>query len=309
MKKNNMDFETTVLDYLSRHLYERRERLIEYLMKSHPDDTGYSEASINRKLANMRKNNLILIERDPDVLALYGIKKEAENASYIIDKSAGEILKHLNYVFKKYETGEIIDKKVSLKDMSKYGMTSFLSSSHLNIMVSDLDKEDDGLINILLEILYHQIINKGNKPDNKEIFLENLRNLLSKYPEEHEKYTMIRRRVIRLLGYYNDKAVLKQLKADIEAGRLSETKEDYWDRFTARVIEDGRTELFDLEIYLRKEGNTEAADTLVEIRNQAFAKARNSKDSDLPWEAAVSSTLPVDKKLPKVITKLNEALK
>jgi hypothetical protein len=309
MKKNNMDFETTVLDYLSRHLYERRERFIEYLMKSHPDETGYSEASINRKLAKMRKNNLILIESDPDVLAQYGIKKEAGNASYIIDKSAGEIIKHLNYVFCKYKKGDIIDKKVSLKDMTKYGMTSFLSSSHLDTMVLDLDKEDDDLINILLEILYHQIINKGNKPDDKKTFLENLRDLLKNYPEEHKKYTMIRHRIIWLLGYYNDKAVVEQLKADIKAGRLSETKGDYWDKFTARVIEDNRTELFDLEICLRKEGDIKTADILAEIRNQAFNKARNYKDSDLPWEAAVSRTLSADKKLPAVIIKSKEALK
>ena len=38
------------------------------------------------------------------------------------------------------------------------------------------------------------------------------------------------------------------VESDIEAGKLSDFKEDYLDKFTASVIEDGRTELFDLEI-------------------------------------------------------------
>jgi hypothetical protein len=100
---------------------------------------------------------------------------------------------------------------------------------------------------------------------------------------------MLRRRVIWLLGYYNDKAVLEQLQKDIEAGRLSSQKGDYWDWFTARVIEEGRTELFYLENKLRKEGNTETADILAEIRNQAEINAEKPRGPDEPWEAAISS--------------------
>lgn len=56
-------------DLLSLYLFERKKRLIEYLMKSHPDETGYSIPSINRKPANMRKTVLIFTEKDPEVLA------------------------------------------------------------------------------------------------------------------------------------------------------------------------------------------------------------------------------------------------
>jgi hypothetical protein len=273
------------------------------------EKTGYSEASINRKLAKMHSKDLIYTEKDPEVLAKFGIEKKADNASYVFAKNSFEIFKHLDYVFDKYKEGNIITKKTALVEIKRYDMIYYFSPSHLDILVLDLDKEDVSLIDSLLEILYNQIVNKENDLGDKETFLEKLRNLLKTHQEEHKKYSMIRRRIIWLLGYYNDKAVLEQLKADIDAGRLSETKDDYLGRFTARVIEDGRTELFNLEICLRKEGNTEVADILVEIRNQAFTKAKNSKDSDLPWEAAVSSTPPADKKLPKVITKLNEALK
>ena len=36
------------------------------------------------------------------------------------------------------------------------------------------------------------IINKENKPSDKEIFLEKLRSLLERYQEGHKKYSMIK---------------------------------------------------------------------------------------------------------------------
>jgi hypothetical protein len=84
-------------DLLSLYLFERKKRLIEYLMKSHPDETGYSIPSINRKPANMRKTVLIFTEKDPEVLAQYGIEKEAGNASYIISKNAFLIMIQVSF--------------------------------------------------------------------------------------------------------------------------------------------------------------------------------------------------------------------
>ena len=303
MNRHEVDFETTVIDYLSQHRYVRRERLIKDLMKSHPVETGYSEASINRKLANMRKAGLILILKKQKDLERYEIEKEAGNASYILAKNAFEIKKHYDYVFSKYKTDDIIlkkddiiHKKIALKEITRYGMSPFLSPGYLNIMVLDLDYEDDDLINSLLELLYIQIINKGTKPGDKEIFLEKLRNLLERYSEGHADYRMLRCHIIWLLGYYNDRTVLKQLIKDAESGKLSTFQNDYMHKFTARVIEDSKTELFDLEIELKEKRDTETVKILDEIRNEARIKVNEAMEPAKSWED-VTGTLD---QLPKI---------
>jgi hypothetical protein len=294
MNKNKVEFETTVLDYLSPRCGVRRERLIEYLMESHPSETGYSEPSINRKLANMQKRSLILIEKDPDVLAQYGIKKEAENASYIFAKGAIEMVKHLDIVSNLLKKGNNTDIKMALDEFKRYEKDFFLDSNHLDDMVLRLDNEDAGIIDYLLYFLHTNITKKEIKPTNKTVFLDKLKNLLERYPDGHTKYTLLRYRVIGLLGDYGERvAVIEQLKKDNKEGRLSKFKNDYCDWTTAKVIEEARTELFFFENKLRKEGDTENANTLAEIRNQAKNLAETPTDLD---EFMESETREVDQK-------------
>jgi hypothetical protein len=280
MNKREEDFETVVIDYLSPRGYARREQLIKYLKKSHPDGTGYSEASINRKLANMCKADLIIILKDAEDLERYEIKKEAGNASYILTKDALDVKKHYNHVFSNYEKKDINLKKIALKELKRYGMPSFLSPSQLDIMVLDLEIGDDDLVNNLLELLYIQIVNKDIRPGDKDVFLKNLKKLLEKYPDGHNDYRMLRRHVIQLLGYYADKAVLEQLIKDAESGKLSTFQNDYMDKFTARVIENSKTDLFDLEIRLNGKEDTETIKILDEIRQQARDKVNEPIDPD-----------------------------
>lgn len=303
MSGDESSFEATVLDYLSQHRYVRRDRLIKDLMKSHPGETGYSEPSINRKLANMCKAGLILILKKKEDLERYEIEKESGNASYILAKNAFEMKKHYDYVFGKYITGDIVVKKIALKEITRYGMSPFLSPSQLDIMVLDLDHKDDDLINSLLELLYIQILNKGANPGNKEIFLEKLRNLLERYPEGHKNYSMLRRHIIWLLGYYNDRTVandrtvIKQLTKDAKSGKLPTFQNDYKHKFTARDIEESKTELFDLELYLKEKKDTEAIRILDEIRKEARDKVNEAIEPSVPFEAVVGS--PVSKPIIK----------
>lgn len=273
MNKSEVDFETTVLDYLSRHPPERRGRLIENLKRDHLGETGYSEASINRKLKSMEKAGLILIENDSDILKLYGIEKEAENASYVLAKTPNEVTKHLNSVFASLKTEDDADiKKAALREIKTYENNYMWSPSHLDDIALNLDSEDAELIDYLLRFLYNHM-KKEVLPKDNDKFLEDLRNLLERYPEKHTKYIELRCRVIRLLGYYGDNAVIKQLKKDSKAGRLLDHVNEYRHWTTAKVIEKARTELYLFEIELRKEGNTESADCLADIRREAKNRA------------------------------------
>lgn len=289
VNKKEVGFETTVLDYLSRHsYYARREQLIEDLMNEHPDERGYKPQSIGRKLTNMKKANLISIEKDSEVLKKYGIEKEAKNASYILSKDITGIKTHLDSIFSLLKPEDDIDKQkvlnkikgyelteddiainAILKEIKRYNIRYRLNPKQLDILVSRLDSQDNSSINDLIQILYDHIIDKGIKPEDKDNFLEKLTDILEKDPEIHKEYPELKRRVINLLGYYNHKAVVEQLKKDIELGKLSTFQEYYEEKYTARIIEEERTELFYLENQLRKKGDIKTADILSQIRNKA----------------------------------------
>lgn len=275
MNKNEAGIDTAVYDYLSRHLHERREQFIANLMKEHPGERGFSKANINRRLTNMKNQHLILIEDDPDVLAQYGIReKGAKNASYVLPKSANEIAMHLNYVFaslrkedkKKEVDADVI--KTALRELKTYENNYIWSSSQLDDIVLNLDNEDAEVIDQLLKFLYNYM-KKKILPENKDVFLVKLKKLLERYPDGLEEYKELRCYVIQLLGYYEDHAVIDQLRKDSKSGKLLDHVSEYCHRNTAKVIEKSRTELYLFEIELRKEGKTESADYLAFIRGQA----------------------------------------
>jgi hypothetical protein len=289
MKNTDSDFDSKVLDYLYGKKEVERWQLKRHLMKSHPNETGYSEPNIDRKLANMVKAGKIFIKKDPDELAKYGIKKADGRVSYVFPMNVLDRMGHLNHVYSRLKTGDIIVKEASLDEIQRYENKCVFTPDHLDILVLNLDLEEVKFLDKLLQTLYNQIINKEVKPRDKDLFLENLRSLLERYPEGHRNFSMLRRRIIWLLGYYNNKAVLEQLIKDTESGKLSIFQNDYMDRFTARVIENGRTELYELEIRLKKKGDTETIRILDEIRKNALANLDEPIEPNKTWEEVVGS--------------------
>lgn len=271
MSNNRVDFDTVVSDYLSERGYVRRERLIKYLMENYSNETGFSEPNINKKLRRMDNSGLLSIETDPDVLAVYGIKKEAKNASYILSKSAAGRTEHIGNIVSLLETGDDIDEKMGLDEIIRYEKKYVLSQNQLDILILGLDaKKDFNLIDKRIEILYNHIVNKRIKPSNATILVDKLRSVLEKYPKGCSEFRNLKRGVIRLLGFYNDRAVVEQLLKDTESGKLSTFEEDYKHRLTARVIEEERTELYKREKSLTKEGDTKTAEALSRIRSEAI---------------------------------------
>lgn len=302
MSKKKVDFDTTVSDYLYERGYVRRERFIEYLMENYFHETGFSKPNINKKIRNMENTGLISIETDPDVLDIYGIKKEAKNASYILSKSTAGRTEHIGKMFNLLQTGEDIDEKMALDEIIRYEKKYILNPDKLDTLVLGLDaKKDVSLIDNRIAILYNHIVNKRIKPENETILRGKLRNILERYSEGHIKLGSLKRRVIRLLGYYNDRTVLEQLKRDIESGKLSTFEDYYGDKFTAKVIEEGRTELFEIEKRLRKEGDIKTADTLSRIRTEAVKNAEQPIEPDKSVEEVTGS--PESKPISKVKAK------
>jgi hypothetical protein len=184
--------------------------------------------------------------------------------------------RHLDKVFELFSEGNNIDKKMVIKEIAVYKWRFLLFPNELDVLVLSLDDEDTELNDDLISFLYSYIIFRGIRPEKETIFLEKLRSLLKRYEDGHEKYTSLRGTILLLLGYYKDKAVIEQLKKDIEASRFQKHKNEYWNEFVSKVIEEARTELFFLENKLRKEGNIETADELKRIRVLAVSEVEKS---------------------------------
>ncbi|QLC49745.1 hypothetical protein HWN40_05530 [Methanolobus zinderi] len=300
MSNNKVSFEVEVVNYLSENGYSRRRQLIAYIRSLHPnpdtnpEDRGYSPKTIDKKLANMHKVGLIITLKEPEELEKYGVEKEDGNASYIFVKDAADRKKHLDDVFELLKTGDDIDKKMVIAEIKRYKNKYILNPSQLDVLVNNLTSGDAEIIDGVLSILYESIVNKEIKPRNKTNLLEALKALLEKYPEGHDKYLKLRNHIIKLLGYYKDKTVLEQLKKDIRSRKLSAFQNDYMTVFTAKVIEEGRAELFNLENKLRKNDDKNTAEIISKIRDEAEINADKPLKLCSPLEAieGTKTTVP-----------------
>ncbi|MEL4305253.1 hypothetical protein [Methanococcoides sp. LMO-2] len=270
-----MDIDIIIIEYIAKNGFVRTGQLVDHLLENHSEESG-SKRTIYRKLEQMTKDEGPLETLNAEQVRKYGKEEPDDRAKYLILKETAEMKRHLDEIFKFLSEGDDIDKKMVLAELKRYGKKYVLDSSHLDILALNLDGKDAILIESLLRILHEHITTKGIKPSDKTAFLDGLRNLLESYPEGHKNGPMLRRFVIQLLGYYNDKSVLERLKKDIEVGKLSIFQGDYGDKFTAKVIENGRTELFYLENRLRKEGETETADILARIRDESKVNVESS---------------------------------
>ncbi|NPE28821.1 hypothetical protein HNV12_12820 [Methanococcoides sp. SA1] len=268
--KNEVDFDTEVLNYLESIGHIRRRQLVRDLISAHQDERGYSQKSIDRKLGNLVKIGQVLILKKPEELEVYGIVKEDGKASYLVSKRTSDIRKHLDNIFSLLESGNHTDQKLVLKELEGYQEMYILNRKQMDALVRSLINANDELRHHLLRIIYNHVTKKEIKPLDEETFLKNLRLLLNQYPDIPKKYPSIRTHLILLLGHYNDDTVVEQLIEDVRnIEDLNYVKNDYWFKENARVIENHREQLFELERELRKSGKDESANTIASIRYQA----------------------------------------
>ncbi|UGV41608.1 hypothetical protein J7W08_04800 [Methanococcoides orientis] len=265
-----MNFEKEVTDYLSEKGYVRREKLIEDLIEKHSGDRGYSKPTIDRKLNKMIESKIIL-NPNYDELGKYNIEETDKRASYLIFTDTLKLKKHLDEILELLKSEDDIDKRLALKEIEYYKKKYVLDGSQLDSIIQNLDGEDQELIYELLLIIFDHIVNKKIKPLNEPDLLIKLRFLLKqkfKVPPTHgspKKY------IIRLLGYYDDELVIEQLIKDAKTVKdLSSDRSCYTVNETSNVIEKHRTELFNLQRELAKEGKDEAVLFVSDIRRQAM---------------------------------------
>lgn len=256
------------------------------------EESKKSKRTIHRTLKKMKKEGLI-VSLNPEQAKMYGKEDPDGRAKFLTLAKTIELVSYFDDMLEIFKKGDIVDKKMVLREIKRYEKKYVLYPNQLDILVLNLDIEDDELIDSLLELFYNYIINKEIKPKNETVFLEKLRNLLERCEEGHFIYSMLRRRVIRLLGTYDDDYVVEHLIKDAKSGKLSKFKDNYGDKFTAKPIERRKKDLFLIENKMEKEGNTETAKLIREIRDNAASNADKPIEPDKPIEDVVGS--PVSK--------------
>ncbi|WP_135609407.1 hypothetical protein [Methanococcoides sp. AM1] len=263
------DFDSEVKSIIQKTGPIRRRKLIDYLTEKHKQERGYSEKSINRKIDKMADLGILKIVK-PENFAKFGIKETDARATYLILKQTSDIKKHLDDIFKILEKGTIDDKHSVVAEIFSYEHVYVLDPIQLNIIAKNLDEKDEELVYRILIILYNHVIKKRIKPANEDEYLSVLKHLLGRYPLSPNRRKSLRGYIIALLGWSNDKDVVDQLiKDSIELEDLSTVEDEYETPFTSNVIENHRTELFNHELKLKKEGKTKNAEVIQKIKHRA----------------------------------------
>jgi len=270
MYKKGLDFDTEVIDILSKKGFVRRAQLIQTLKSKHRRDSGYSEKSINRKLDSMVKRGIVS-KLKGDALKQAGINIDDGRASYFTLKKSDDIRRHIDSVIDNISSDNTIKQKMALKELERYEKHCLLNPSQLDILISLLGTEDIDFIGNILRLIYTYVDKKDIEPYNKAEAVKMLRTLLNRYPKPlPHNHKNLRTHLIFLLGHYNDYAVVERLKMDAEELDNLQEMHDYESNYTANVIEEHREELYKFEEKLRLEGKEESAQFIAQTRVTAM---------------------------------------
>lgn len=291
MNIDDADIDAQIINYIAEKGFVRTGELIDNLERKNPksgesketevgEKNKKSKRTIQRRLEMMKKPEGSIVVPTSEQLRKYGIEDPDGRATYLTLRETIERDKDFDKIISLLNTGDNIDKRMVLREINRC-KEYILFPSQLDYLVSNLDNEDAELIEGFLFVLHQYITKKKIKPKGEDkILVKKLENVLKRYPDGHEKRTMIRTYAIRLLGDYDDKAVIGQLIKDCDEGRLSKFKDDYDSWAIAKAVKKERKKLFDLENRLRREGDTVTSDALSDLRDKAEETLKTQKEKD-----------------------------
>lgn len=272
--KKGLIFEDEVVELLVKRQPIARPQLKEYLVNTHKGELGYSEKTIDTKLAKMIKAGIIDSLRFKD-FPKYGIINTKKTIAYYILKKAVKRKEDIDKIFKYVSSGDPAVQKPALKEVRRHSGKYLFDSLQLDTLASCLHSKDDDFVNDLLDTLCEYILGRGIEPSNKGKLLEILRELLNRYTGSLE-HTNLRRHIFWLLGNYRDYTVIKQIKKDAEnlEDPISIVSE-YCNEYVAPLIEEYELELFAFKLELK--GKERASEFISRIIDSACAIKNPSK--------------------------------
>lgn len=283
MSDSSHDSEEVIIQYLSTHLPTRTAQLVRDIMERHQGERGFSQPSLYRALHSLERSGRIAKIQNPDLIT-YGIEESSGTAVYLTLTTFAERKKHLDTVFGLLSSGDKADIKAVLDEIGLYRDRYSLTPAQLDQIVGLLDSGTE-IAEAALLILHDYFIVRDIPPADRLRFRNALRSSLVEFHKYTPSSSMMRRRIIQMLGKMGDEAVVSQLLEDARhSDDFESLRNDYLTKYTALVIESHRTELFNLERELRKEGRDREAGCIREIRQYAKEHENDPPDALDPME-------------------------
>lgn len=269
------EFETKILDTLNLWGFVRVNNFIERIRQT----TGKSKPTILRALSRLQQSNEIIVVKRKD-FKKYSIEDTDKRAIYIGVRQQGELKVHVDSIFNILEKSvDIPELRICVNELRECCSGAWsnyrIDRDQLEVLISKLSIKDNEIRYGLLDIIFNKIYLGRVRPLNKDRFLAILRKLLKEYPpDSYKQFSNPKATIVYLLGMYNDYAIIESLERDAEVNdreTLNAVRAMYGLKFTANVIEDNKTALFNFAIKLK--GKDEALNFINEVRRMARNEA------------------------------------
>lgn len=257
------DIDTLIDTYLQEHGFVRTDTLVNHICRNN----DISKPTVRRHIKTHIDSGKI-VRLGAKEIDQYGIKITDSRAIYLTLKQSMDIKVHLDKRLEELKNGTDVDSRDALAELEYYEKFYIMTPKQLDILVDCLDTQNDKLRDSLIRMIKRYVIDKQIAPHNEDK-LHNMLKILLKKIKPTNKANM-RTYIIFLLGLFNDPIIIDQLKEDVLVISDSDIlKIDYSSIYTAQIIEDSRTELYEYTKELMRLGKENEAQSIKQIRYDA----------------------------------------
>lgn len=254
-------------------------------------ENGYSLRTLHGRVDKMEAAGQI-VKLSPEELKAYGITQTDRRFQYIALKTASERKAHIDDVFSLLTSKSSTNIHAALEEIQRYKEKYTLSPRQLDLLASLLKNNFEGN-EAVVSILYDYIIIRHINPSDIDQVREKLRGLTKGAESPSEPQYRIRRNALTILGFYQDEGVIQQLKDDTTIPKkFSSLKDDYLNKYMAKVIEAYRSDLFHFQNTLREANRTDIANIISDVRNYAAKHEDDSLEYESPETAMQGRKYP-----------------
>ncbi len=257
IKKNDINIDIEIISLINELNNVRIKDLILKIQdKLKEKDESKSLRTITRALKRLKKENKIITIKGTK-LKDYGIDEKDKRAGYAIALRERNRQELLEKVFQLFLTTEYdADIESSLLDIESNRDVKFLPI-RLNQLATRISYNKEERDYQILRILRDQMYYMKNIPEDKESFLEIMRNALIHYRIiKKQENSNIRSLIIEVLGKLEDHALIEEIKYEMYSGKTFDPAHGtlFSTSSLLKVIDRYQGELFEMQRDLMKKG-------------------------------------------------------
>jgi len=250
-RMNESIIETEIINILTQTSPIRTTELVRKAREKHSGEMGCSNATIYRRIHQLKKQKKILEIRFSEC-KIYGINDPDKRAHYLILPEFDAQRQHIDEILKLLKNGDNSVVIAVFDELDRYTPRYPLNPSQLDKIVPVLKKDLD-VVYRTVRILHSHLTRFRIAPIDKKSLLENIKGILEKIDSNYTENLNTEGYCLEILGMWNDPYVVEQLKKDArDLEKLKKVKPYYESPFVAKVIDKERTALFYFLLPLRK---------------------------------------------------------